>query len=400
MAILFITHKFPPGIGGMEKQSYELINGLRKHAKVYTIIQSPTESKLIFFLKLQRRVKNMLSLHQDITAIHCNDSVMASACIWIKEKYSIPVTATFHGLDIVFPNVLFQKYIVPKLRNLDRVFAVSTATRVECIKRGFRKDQVVEICNGVGHELSTLRIESDFEARFQSEYGFNLKGKKILLSIGRSVQRKGFSWFAKNVMPLLPSDVHYLIVGPRSNTKSIMNRVLQLLPRKIKSHIELFLGHPSDDKELDLVLSDPTHRSFHMGVMPSENLRQLTSYASLLLMPNVQVDGDMEGFGLVGLEANLCGTYVAAAELEGITSAINHNKNGVLIPSEEAESWSKEINSLLESPNTLNEKEAEASEFVMRRFSWEKMAQLYFSEFEKIASTYQYVELNNEVMLA
>ena len=72
MEVLFITHKFPPSIGGMQKQSYELINGMHRYCKIHTIIQSPTENKLWFFLNLRRRVKNMLRLHPGISVIHCN----------------------------------------------------------------------------------------------------------------------------------------------------------------------------------------------------------------------------------------------------------------------------------------------------------------------------------------
>jgi len=400
MAILFITHKFPPGIGGMEKQSYELINVVRKHTKVYTIIQSPTESKFIFFIKLKNRIKRMLSAHSDITAIHCNDGLMASACIWVKKKYTIPVTATFHGLDIVFPNIIFQNYIVPRLRRLDYVFAVSSATKAECLKRGFRKDQVVEICNGVDHELLKTNIDAEFEDKFLRKYDIDIRGKRILLSIGRSVKRKGFSWFAKEVMPHLPSDVYYLIVGPRSDKRSFLNRLIRILPSKVKSQIELFLGHPSDDEELDIVLNNSKNRSFHIGVLTNSDLRQLTSYAKLLVMPNVKVEGDMEGFGLVGLEANLCGTYVAGSNMEGITSAIAHNKNGVLIAPEMSKEWISVINSILGSSEDLERKEVQAAEYVRRTFSWSKMAHQYFVEFEKLSSRQELLLHNDEMMVA
>jgi hypothetical protein len=48
-------------------------------------------------------------------------------------------------------------------------------------------------------------------------------------------------------------------------------------------------------------------------------------------MPNIRVPGDAEGFGLVALEAVVCGTAVLAADLEGITEAIQHGKNGLLV---------------------------------------------------------------------
>ena len=67
MEILFISHKYPPSIGGMEKQSYELIQGMEAYAKVHKIVYEGHESKLLFFLKLKRRVKTML--HQNSSKI-------------------------------------------------------------------------------------------------------------------------------------------------------------------------------------------------------------------------------------------------------------------------------------------------------------------------------------------
>ncbi len=390
MAILFITHKFPPGIGGMQKQSYELINGARKNTKVHTIIQSPTESKITFFLKLKYRIKRMLKEYSDIEAIHCNDAVVACACIWIKKKYSIPLTATFHGLDIVFSNLLFQKHMVPKLWLLNRVFAVSHATRNECLKRGFRPDQVIEIRNGVDHEIMSSKRKDDFLSSFALKHNLDLEGKRILLSVGRSVKRKGFSWFAKNVMPELPPDVDYLIVGPRSNSKAMSHKLLQLLPPHFKKQIELFLGYPSDDEELDCVLENSKTRTSHLGVMPWSELTELLSYASIFIMPNIPVDGDMEGFGLVGLEANLCETFVAAADIEGITSAIIHDRNGILIPTQAEDAWITNLIELLEFPNRLSEKGKEAKYFVQANYSWDRMARQYLKEFEKLARVETY----------
>ncbi|MDR1601380.1 MAG: glycosyltransferase [Tannerella sp.] len=50
------------------------------------------------------------------------------------------------------------------------------------------------------------------------------------------------------------------------------------------------------------------------------------------LMPNIPVEGDMEGFGLVCLEASACGTLVFAADIDGIPDAVRNGKNGFLLP--------------------------------------------------------------------
>ena len=56
MAFLFITHKFPPSIGGMQKQSYELINGIRKFEKVYSLLHAWLQYLVSIFLKFKNTI--------------------------------------------------------------------------------------------------------------------------------------------------------------------------------------------------------------------------------------------------------------------------------------------------------------------------------------------------------
>jgi len=51
--ILCITHKYPPFIGGMEKQSYELIKGLSAYYTTRLIAYQGNENKILWFIKLQ-----------------------------------------------------------------------------------------------------------------------------------------------------------------------------------------------------------------------------------------------------------------------------------------------------------------------------------------------------------
>ena len=56
MEILFVSHKYPPSVGGMEKQSYELINGMAAHARVHTIVYTGTGGKFQFLWTLRKKI--------------------------------------------------------------------------------------------------------------------------------------------------------------------------------------------------------------------------------------------------------------------------------------------------------------------------------------------------------
>ena len=60
MEVLFITHKYPPIIGGMEKQSFELTTRMSKKHTVHLHAYKGEGSKLMWFLSLKKEIKRML----------------------------------------------------------------------------------------------------------------------------------------------------------------------------------------------------------------------------------------------------------------------------------------------------------------------------------------------------
>ncbi|GAH84487.1 unnamed protein product, partial [marine sediment metagenome] len=56
--------------------------------------------------------------------------------------------------------------------------------------------------------------------------------------------------------------------------------------------------------------------------MKDQTLKMLYNASDLLMMPNIPVEGDIEGLGFVALEANSAALPVVASRLEGITAAV------------------------------------------------------------------------------
>lgn len=381
MAVLFITHKFPPSIGGMQKQSYALINGMRKRTKVFTLIQQPGESKLSFLMSIKGRVKRMLKQHPDISVVHCNDGTVASFCTWLTKYDDIKVTATLHGLDITFPNLLFQKWVVPKLQRFDRIFAVSDATRNVCIAKGFNVNNVAVVKNGVDVKFSVVDVTSLFLRKMKEKFGLDFEKDKILLSIGRPVRRKGFSWFAREVLPHLSEGYKYVVAGPNSTSK-LVEITSKVLPLTWSRQLLLATGYGTDVKQLKNI----DNKNFiYLDEVPYDELVQLVRSSHLLLMPNIKEDGDMEGFGLVALEASLQTTYVLASRLEGITSAITDGCNGMLVQSANKKAWMTAITSLNHGVQ-LAKKAQDARAYTEQHYCWDRMVDEYAEHFEEIGA--------------
>lgn len=387
MRILFISHKYPPSIGGMEKQCFELIRCVEKEHEVYKVVYDiAREKRGQFFFRLKKRVKKILLEHPDIDIIHLNDGLMAYFGLWLQKHTSIPVVATYHGLDVVFPNAIYQRKIIPKYHHYAGGICVSAATAQACIKRGFSSDKIYVVPNGVDSKIADLQINAnDIIDEFQKKYKINLSEKKIIISLGRPVKRKGFSWFIEQVVPRLNKDVLYIIVGP---TKRDFRIPLwrKILPQKWLNEIDLFLGASSDEQRIFELLKNNKYKNrvLQMGALPYKKMMVLLTLADIFVMPNIKVEGDAEGFGLVALEATLRKTPVLASGIEGITEAIKDGKNGFLLPSGEHEMWAKKIEKLLANPIELEKKGGEFQQYTLANYSWEKMANDYTEIFKKI----------------
>lgn len=381
MEVLFISHKYPPATGGMEKFSYELITGMASHCVVHTLVYDGNEPRWKWFYQLRKRTRQLLSDHPGISVIHLNDGLMISFCLWLKKETRVPVVGTLHGLDVVFPLPYFQKNIVPKFNHLDAIACVSHATLKAASTRGIEANKLIVITNGVDHRLTSTLADKEVLIDIYKKYGIKT-GSRIITGMGRAVKRKGYSWFVTHVLPSLQEDVVFVMCGPVSDYgPRWWHRVL---PVQWVERLALMLGHATDEPELKSLSLRYPGRFIRTGHMAFRDIEQLLKASQAFVMPNIQIEGDMEGFGLVALEAALAGTVVFAAGHEGITDAIQDNQNGYLLPPGNAEAWIQRLIHHLEEKNSGDVKQA-FQQYTLDHFSWKKMVADYYGWFLKIS---------------
>lgn len=385
MEILFVSHKHPPTTGGMEKQSYELISKMKSLCTVHQLVYKGVGSKFLFFLRLQKAIRKICDQHPAIAIIHFNDALIASfyQLFLAKEKNNqIKYAVTLHGLDVVYPSQLYRKFIFPRLNHFDLIVAVSKATAQKAHSLGIDPCKVKVIPNGVDENIASHTCSWTFHDDFQRKHHFDLREKQILVAVGRPVTRKGFSWFIRHVLPKLDASYLLLIVGPFHWKKTRTEKVLSLLPTFLSKKITLFFGLPDDEPPLRQLLNDPLFRRRvkHLGRLPFTEILDILNHGTGFVMPNIAVPGDMEGFGLVCLEASLCGTAVFASEIDGITEAVANEKNGFLIPAQDEAEWAEKLNKWLRDP-TSKERMTHFKTYTLHNYSWTKMAAAYYQTF-------------------
>ncbi len=160
-------------------------------------------------------------------------------------------------------------------------------------------------------------------------------------------------------MPRLPAHVHYWLAGDGPDASAI--------EAAIERHR----------------LQERVRR---LGRVPDDVLHQLYRAADLFIMPNRPVPGDMEGFGVVMLEAALCGAPVLAARLEGIQDVVAEGENGHLIESGDADGFVRWILHYDRDRTALRTLSERAAAYVRAHFSWEVVADRYVQTLRVICS--------------
>ncbi|HMQ09896.1 MAG TPA: glycosyltransferase family 4 protein [Oligoflexia bacterium] len=384
MEILVVAHQYPPSTGGMQKQCYELVTHLEKNYTVHKHIYQSVGNKVWFFLTAAKRVLNFLKSHPETRLIYINDLIMLLFLTPILKKIKIPVIVTVHGLDVVYPNTFYQRWLKKNLKKLSAIVPVSFQTGEELMKRGVQKEIIFPVKNGVSldpiQQFTTKEIDETLKKFGLKQY------KKIILSIGRPVVRKGFSWFGENIVPHLDSSTAYVIVGPKLENPKLYRTLLNIPGlKKIIQRIFL-LGVPTDDLKIE-TLQKKYSNIVRLSNLSNKELKMLLQYADLFVMPNIKVHGDYEGFGLVTLEAASSKTICLAANVDGIPSAITHKKNGELLKSADVELWKARVIELLKDDQ---QRESLAQEYKIYTdancSSWQDMASEYVDVFKKIIS--------------
>lgn len=372
MKILYISHLHPPknaplkSIGGMQRVSMQLVNELKSNSSVTikTIIQHAPWNGIeirtaVFLAKLARKLPLIVKDYQpDI--ILFSSMVTASLARITRNKIDIPMVTINHGQDVKMPISMYQKFVPSVFEALDGVISVSRATREECIKRGMEPDKGIALPNGF--DLTHAKeIPDKLDSRKELEHLFNidLHNKSLLLTVGRQVKRKGHEWFITEVFPKINSDVVYIAIGEGPEHSRLIE-VKKELPHK--------------------------NKIIFVGKQPDDILQKAYAAADVFIMPNIPIEGDMEGFGIVLLEANLASTPAVAADLEGIKDVVENGKNGYKIPVRDSEAFASKIDETL-NMNYLALSNSSRN-YVIQNFAWNRVAEQYISYLNKVIERY------------
>jgi glycosyltransferase involved in cell wall biosynthesis len=359
--LLFVSRAYPPTLGGIENQNRGVFEALRARILTTGVINRQGKRALPVFLP--RALFGVIKDGGRNDAILLGDGLLAPLGAIAKALHpATRIFAVVHGLDITFASrpglasTAYRHINIPSLARLDGVIAVGRATAAAAITAGVPPAAIHFIPNGFDpeefrstatrHQLSTLA-------------GRDLSACNVLVHVGRYVARKGLEWFIREVLPTLPESVFLVAAGAAPTARAF--------------------GDPGYLAQCQNAARDSgqAHRVKLLVNISQEDLKICLGAADLVIIPNIEVAGTIEGFGLIALEAAAMGRVVLAAKLEGLLDAIVDGQNGIFVPSKDPRLWRTSINHWLENPQGRDEFGKAAAIFVREHFTWSRIAQRY-----------------------
>ena len=348
---LFITRNYPPKIGGLEAYSYNLIREFEYHNRTFTITLSKSNLHLLWFFPFCILKALYISWKHHIDHIHLCDALLSPIGILLKLLTKAKISVSVVGLDITYHNYFYQLLVPRCVRQMDHIICISRATRDECTSRGIPANRCAVIPIGINQDDTYMPdSRADLRHKLEQMANVSVQNRTILLTVGRLVKRKGVAWFVEHVMPHLDSRCLYLVIGAGPDKNHI-----QKLVTRFQLEQRVFLLGKRSDIERNILLNA----------------------SDIFIMPNISVPGDIEGFGIVAIEAGSCGLPVIASNIQGMRDAVLHGKSGILVEEQNVNDYKAAIENM-----HLDREQIRA--VVISTFSW---ATIYDQYHEILAPT-------------
>lgn len=323
--ILLITRNFPPLVGGMERLLFHIYRELLRSFTVAVVgpqgcrdhLHPGTEAAVcpsmpIWKFLIHCQLKTLLLAKRVAPHLVLSGSgVTAPAAVMAGRLIKAPVLCYLHGLDIVGDSHIYRSIFLPAIRRVDGIIANSRHTAQ--LAREARIFAPVNILHPGVTIPPTGSLNGGKTFRDRIEAG----ERRILLTVGRLTPRKGIVEFIEKCLTHIVAEhphVLYVIIGNEAKDAigghgGMARRILDTAGR---------LGL--------------TENILLMQDVDDATLSQAYTAAQLHVFPVIDKAGDVEGFGMVAVEAAAHGLPTVAFATGGVVDAVSDGVSGCLTP--------------------------------------------------------------------
>lgn len=379
--ILLVTRNLPPLRGGMERVNQHVVLALNPVSDVSVcgpskcaaqlplagtdVVEVPHRPLPLFLLRSLMGALRLARRRRPDWVIA--GSGLTAPAAWLAARLTGAHFAVYlHGLDLVAASRVYQALWLPFIRRADLALANSGNTRRLAEQHGVPMARILVL-----HPGTELPVP-DPSARqsFRKEHGFG--EQPLLLSVGRLTPRKGLTEFVRYSMPAILAahpQALLLVIGAdaidavQAVQGSERERILQAAEDAGVRGAVRFMP-PCDDDELSAA-----YRAADVHVFPVREIK-----------------GDVEGFGMVAVEAAAHGLVTAAFRVGGVADAVVEGRSGELIAPGDYAGFAAAVGSMLRTGTDAAARSAECRE-VAESFSWDRFGDRLRAAFSRDIQT-------------
>lgn len=383
MKIGIVSPEFPPAIGGVETYAHQFVRALARmrpewEISVFTRPHPQGEIEIpgvrvVPALRWRRRLDSRLFGSTSVDAWH----VMNAAYGWLCGE-APNVVVSVHGNDFLRP-------YLPLLRpDLQRFLPLGVLTGA--VERWEQEWSRARLLGLLARTLPRARCiltnsrytEQVFLERFPQCRG---RTRPALVGVGSDFRPAGPRAGAGEGVPRL------VTVSRLSEPRKNLDRVLRALARLAGRHRFTYriVGEGWDRPRLEALAAELglADRVQFMGRLPQEEMVATLAGSDLFILASSVLPDSHEGFGIVYLEANACGTPVLAARVGGAVEAVAEGVSGMFVENVDEAALEAALGAFLRGEVTFS---AEACVAFAREFSWERVVEAALACYEPAAA--------------
>lgn len=284
-----------------------------------------------------------------IEVLHCArvipEGLVAMA---VRRALGVPYTVWVHGEEVsIYARFAVKKRLMPRVfAGARAVFVNSTFTQARATLAGAAPEKTHVVHPAVDAAL----FEGPFDTRDLAAR-WNTAGHTVILTVGRLTRRKGHDRMLRALAQLRAQgalgDAVWLVLSD--------------------GELEAELQAQCTKEGLDDVVR-------WVGPVRRDELPRYYALADVFAMPNRTLDdADVEGFGMVFLEAAAAGVPVIGGRSGGVADAVDDGRNGVLVDGASVEAIADALHAMLRDGERRRRMGDEGRRWA-RGFTWEAAA--------------------------
>jgi phosphatidylinositol alpha-1,6-mannosyltransferase len=322
-----------------------------------TVFRAPWPGLIAFGLYAFWRGARLLFRDPGKKIIFGGSALVTPLVLILARLFGGKAVVQTHGLDLIYANALYQFLCVRWLKHCERIIANSSYTASLAKNAGVPEHRIAVIRPGI--DPQRFAAPANISA---SKKQLGLDEKQIILFVGRLAKRKGVKEFIEksfvHVIREMPA-VCFVVVGDN--------------PLESLTHRDDVL---TGIKEVVAQLCLQNHVRL-LGALGDEQVVALYQMADVVVLPALASKEDVEGFGIVLLEAAASTKPTIAMRVGGIPDAVEHGKGGILVAPGNYDELTQALIELLRNGELRKTLGRYGANWVKEKFAWPKIIASY-----------------------